>query len=415
MDERVLQFRIGIVVVAALIITVYLIFLFGEGPSFSGSNYQVYVRFRQAPGVTVGTPVRQSGVRIGRVQNVQLLDNSAHHVLVTIAIQNDRKLTRAEVCRIASDSLLGDAVLEFVPGSGGSPATDPTALLQDGDVITGIVSSNPLEVFTNLEGDLKGAIQSIQQAGDEVRQLASNINSAFGNNEDQLRRIMQKTELTLDQFNSTLTTINDVMGDQEINAGLKKSLQDFPKLVADARATMATMNTTFEGLQKVSTKAERNLDNLEKFTAPLGERGEELVMDLQSTVKSLDAAMGNIAMFTKSVNESDGTIGLLIHDRELYDRLNSMASNLENATDQVQPIMDNFRIFSDKLARDPRQLGLKGMLDRQPQGFKPMLFNGRDLREKYGLSDYDDDYLVEPIVDDDQPPSGLHGNRFFNP
>ncbi|MFT5525838.1 MAG: hypothetical protein ACI9HK_003808, partial [Pirellulaceae bacterium] len=141
---------------------------------------------------------------------------------------------------------------------------------------------------------------------------------------------------------------------------------------------------------------------------------EELVMDLQSTVKSLDAAMSNIAMFTKSVNESDGTIGLLIHDRELYDRLNAMASNLENATNQVQPIMDNFRVFSDKLARDPRQLGLKGIFDRQPQGLKPILFNGRDLFEKYGIDRYKDDYVVEPILTDDAPPNGLHEIRLFN-
>ena len=34
----------------------------------------------------------------------------------------------------------------------------------------------------------------------------------------------------------------------------------------------------------------------------------------------------------------------------------------------VKPILDDIRIFSDKIARDPRQLGLKGALDRRPVG-----------------------------------------------
>ena len=39
------------------------------------------------------------------------------------------------------------------------------------------------------------------------------------------------------------------------------------------------------------------------------------------------------------------------------------------ATAKVRPILDDVRIFSDKIARDPRQLGVKGALSKTPSGY----------------------------------------------
>ena len=34
----------------------------------------------------------------------------------------------------------------------------------------------------------------------------------------------------------------------------------------------------------------------------------------------------------------------------------------------MKPVVSDIRIFSDKIARDPRQLGLKGAIDKRPIG-----------------------------------------------
>ena len=49
----------------------------------------------------------------------------------------------------------------------------------------------------------------------------------------------------------------------------------------------------------------------------------------------------------------------------------------------MKPILDDVRVFSDKIARDPRQLGLKGALDRRPSAPAPTsaaLFQRRPRR-----------------------------------
>lgn len=113
MDERVLSFRVGIVAVTAVILGFILILLFGATPQFFADTYTVKVRFPRAPGVSVNTPVLKSGVKIGRVTNVELLREGG--VLLTLRLDTDKPVLRTEVPRIGTGSLVtGDAVVEFV-------------------------------------------------------------------------------------------------------------------------------------------------------------------------------------------------------------------------------------------------------------------------------------------------------------
>ena len=109
--------RMLIVVVSALLLTAILIVLFGDAPVFFKPGRTIYVKFPSAPGVMEGTPVRKSGILIGRVQKVDFAQGSSD-VIVTLQIDEGRELWDHEICRISNDSLLGDKSLEFVPSVG---------------------------------------------------------------------------------------------------------------------------------------------------------------------------------------------------------------------------------------------------------------------------------------------------------
>src|SRR5688500_10818822 len=70
MDQRIAQFRVGVMVLATLCITVILVLLFGQMPTMMNKNYTVVIHCLNAPGVTADTPVLKSGIPIGRVSNV---------------------------------------------------------------------------------------------------------------------------------------------------------------------------------------------------------------------------------------------------------------------------------------------------------------------------------------------------------
>ncbi|MEN6407551.1 MAG: MlaD family protein, partial [Thermoguttaceae bacterium] len=112
MDERVMQFRVGVFFLATFLITGILLVMFGKMPRMIGT-YTIQVRFNAAGGVTRDTPVRKSGILIGRVSDVQLTDRDSK-VLVTMDIQADKIIYRNEACYINRD-LLGDTAIVFVP------------------------------------------------------------------------------------------------------------------------------------------------------------------------------------------------------------------------------------------------------------------------------------------------------------
>ena len=67
MNERVMQFRIGMFVIVAGLVLTMMIVWFGESPSLFRDHVFVKVHYPDAPGVSEGIPVRKSGIRIGEV------------------------------------------------------------------------------------------------------------------------------------------------------------------------------------------------------------------------------------------------------------------------------------------------------------------------------------------------------------
>jgi phospholipid/cholesterol/gamma-HCH transport system substrate-binding protein len=363
MDERLLRLRVGIVVVVAAAMLVLLVMLFGDLQLPGTRKYTLYINFPRAPGVAVGTPVRKSGISIGRVAAIELKDEGG--VRITADISARTRVFTSEICTIKSASVLGDPVLEFVLADPSPPNVAP---LVDGAEIDGIVTGNPLEVIGNLEQDIRGALVSIRGAGDEVRQTAQNLRGALAGDEDQLPRILQKTERALDQLNKSLLTVDNVLGDPQMQQNLKRSLQELPQFFDDARGTLSKANETFEGFQRMSQRAERNLENLEKFTVPLSQRGPTLVDNIDGILANVNSITEQLDELASGLSQREGTIGRLMRDDTIYDRLDRTLANVEEITFRLRPIMEDIRVFSDKIARDPRQLGLKGALDRRPLG-----------------------------------------------
>ena len=96
MDERVMRFRMGAMVLGTLIITVILLVLFGQLPSLIPNRYYtVTIPCENAGGVTRTHPYRKCGILVGRITNVELIDEESNagknNVLMTALICADQK------------------------------------------------------------------------------------------------------------------------------------------------------------------------------------------------------------------------------------------------------------------------------------------------------------------------------------
>ena len=107
---------------------------------------------------------------------------------------------------------------------------------------------------------------------------------------------------------------------------------------------------------------------MEQFSEPLAERGDELVAQLLRTLGNADNALGEIRTFTAALNNNNGSLKRLLEDEELYWQVRRLMTNVEQASARIRPILDDVRIFSDKIARDPRQVGVRGAITKTPNG-----------------------------------------------
>lgn len=119
-----------------------------------------------------------------------------------------------------------------------------------------------------------------------------------------------------------------------------------PQLMAETRDAIIDMRAAV-------VAANRNLSNLEHFTQPLGDRGEELIIKVDRSVGRIDELLQQFVMFSQALNRKEGTLGQLVNNPDLYQHINAAACNIEMLTRQIRPIVENIKIFTDKLARHP--------------------------------------------------------------
>ncbi|HWB13543.1 MAG TPA: MlaD family protein [Pirellulales bacterium] len=350
MDERVMRFRVGVVALATIIVTIILVLMIGGAPTLLHGTYPLYVYFDEAPGVSQDTPVRKFGIRIGKVKDVGFAPNEG--AVVTVEIDENVKIRNDETFRI-DRGVLGDAVLEVVKAENPEPGVPPDGERGRETALTGEVRPDPLAIVANLEGGLAKALNSIAQTSDNIGELANRVNDLLGNNEEQVVRIVNKMEQTIDRMSSAVASTDELLSDPVLKENLKRSISDFPEVLTDAREAIGGLKTALAGV-------DRNLANLEGFTRPLGERGNRLVADLESSVSKLDKVMDDISTFSEGLNNSEGSLGMLMNNPDVYQQLNEAATRINGLTRQLEPILNDTRVFTDKLARH----GLNGALKR---------------------------------------------------
>lgn len=360
MDDRVVHFRLGlfVVIAATALMTLFLVYLFGELPS--RGQKVIYVRFENVTGVAEQTPVRKNGILVGRVRRMQPVENG---VVLTLAIDPQWKLLESEVCRIGSDNLFGDAVLEFVSsGVRGASSRE----IQDGEYLNGVLASNPLDamrVVVDMKEEFHDTLLSIRAAGEEVGGMAESLKLVVADNQDKFGQILGRTEQALGRFDTAMVSINQVVSNEDLQLALEEALEGVPALMQDAGSLL-------ESVKRVTDEAEKNLINLRGFTEPLGDQGDDIVNKLNRSAGRLDELLADFQTFGEQLNSGQGTIAQLVHNPEIYQNLNRAAQNIESLSRKLRPIVDDARVAVDKVARNPRILGAQGALQNRTSGIK---------------------------------------------
>ncbi|MCS7237693.1 MAG: MlaD family protein [Thermoguttaceae bacterium] len=402
MEDRRLQIFVGLMVLGcAVLLAVLLLQFAGHEPVFRRSKV-ILVHFPEAPGVSPNTPVRKSGILIGRVSKVQLAEEIPEYadwggVIVTLEIDSHRKIFTDEVC-IIRRTLLGDAVLEFVrrrvnevrptsspgptnSGNGSAGLVEPAVFQAQvqrqevqpgGPPLRGQVVADPLEIVATLQQDLASAAQGVRRASDEIAKFVNRINELISKEDGlptlrkRLEEIANRTGQALESFDQLAKNINELVGDPELRGQIRQVAAEIGPTIQEAKATLAQVRETFDEVEKATASARDNLDNLRQFTQALGERGPTLTAKIEETLNNLNRLSNQLAEFSARLADRRTTLGKLTSDSELYDNLNDLVVQVDQLSRQLQPVVRDLRVFSDRIARSPELLGVRGALERSP-------------------------------------------------
>ncbi len=202
----------------------------------------------------------------------------------------------------------------------------------------------------NVQGQFVSTIGSVREASDSFRSTSDDLRVTMQKLNTMLEENRQGIKSAIEQANEILADTKDIIGDETTRKNLRAALEQLPQMMKDTSETVKSLNQTVKLVDK-------NLRNVEGFTQPLGERGAVLIDNLEKGTRNLDALVSDMTIFTDKLNSSEGTIGLLINDPQLYQHLNCAAKNIEDITRDLKPIKDDLRVFTDKIARHPEDLG----------------------------------------------------------
>lgn len=293
MNERVLQFRVGVFVLAAILVAVILMLAFvGSNPLFKG-GFTINVRFSDAPGVTRGTPVRKAGIRIGQVRSVTL-GNNDQEVDVLVDIEGGHEIYSNEQC-VVRTSLLGDAYLDWVknPNYHGVPTVLPR-----NQVVVGVV---PQEITSSSVADLntqaKIALNSIRVAADDIHALV-------GENKAEIKGLVTQTTDTMGALQQSLTAakiILDDLGDPKLRKQINDTVEGLSRSASKMDAAFSKMDVTFDLVNK-------DLEDIRGLTKPLGEHGETIVGEASASIHKLNLLSENLLRFSQQAEDPNGSL-----------------------------------------------------------------------------------------------------------
>ncbi|MBK6902821.1 MAG: MCE family protein [Saprospirales bacterium] len=179
--------RLGLFVIIGLAIFVFAIFIIGKQKHLFDPVFKVTSTFYNVSGLQVGNNVRFSGINVGTVDNIAIINDSTVRVDLLIK-QSVKKFIRQD-CGVAigSEGLIGDRLVIVTQGSGDSP------MVKNGQELESV---EPIETDA-IMASLRVTAGYAEVVTEQLAEIMVKINSGSGT----LGRLIQDTTIAqnLDQ------------------------------------------------------------------------------------------------------------------------------------------------------------------------------------------------------------------------
>jgi phospholipid/cholesterol/gamma-HCH transport system substrate-binding protein len=316
------ELRVGITVVFAAIVLMFLIFLMGGATGFFKHTIQLVTYVQDASGLRNGAPVRLQNVDIGNVHTIRIVN---HHSPsgVSTPVEIVMKVNAQRAAFVHTDSV----VMLTTAGVLGETYIDIDSTHASGPSVT-----NGSELRSQEVPDMQDVLKTSQGTLENVNVLIQRLDRIVSAVEDQKgsvgqliydRQLYENLNHSVQQVNGMLTDINNGRG------SIGKLLTD-DTLYNRATSTIDKLNTIAD-----------NINNGHGTIAKLINDPSLYDNANQTLVKAND--------LVESINRGEGGLGMMAKDKEFAKKLNLLVTNLSAISQEL----NSGNGSAGKLLKDP--------------------------------------------------------------
>ncbi len=316
--------KVGLLVLAGLLLLVYMSFKVGKIGFGAGGGYTVSLELDNAAGLAREGEVLVAGIPVGLVEDIELRGGRA---ILLLRLRDDVQLPADSTGSLRTHGVLGEKYVEIQPGKS-------SRHLADGDTLTPGTPPGDLDrLVTNLNAistDIKRVSERLanvlgtQEGEENLRQLVTGLRDTAVSLREVVAENREALRGTLDNFAAVSSDLRDLLTRNRVN--IDESL-------ANARVFSRTL-------------AERTpaiASNLERLTGELSNVVTENRDDLRTSMVNLRAASAKLSEtlnqvddFVAAANSENGTLGKLIHDDSLHRELQGTLGDLRTVLGRLE-------------------------------------------------------------------------------
>ncbi len=258
---------------------------------FSGSN-KFYAIYKSVEGLSVSKPVLVNGFQIGRVSKMKLREDG--RTVVEFKVEKQYSVPSNTLAKLVSTDLLGGKAIVFELGTSKEYAEDQDTLRAD------------------VQGSLAESLQPIQM---KAENLITKLDSSLASINKILNPNFQKNvDRSFTSIANSLQTLEGTT--KKIDALVGSQTDHINGILSNTEAVSLNLKNTTAGLTPIT-------DNFKKFSGDLANS------NIKQTLDNANKAVAALQETISKINNSKGSLGLLMNNDSLYRNLEKSSKDLD--------------------------------------------------------------------------------------
>ena len=262
MEKSVAQkLRLGIFVILGTIIFIMAVYFIGNRQQFFGKTETLKAHFENVNGLQEGNNVRFSGINVGYVKKIEIINDTLINVEMNIDKSAMKFIKKNAVASIASDGLVGNMIVNITPNSGNA------ALAKSGDILK-------VEERLTTEDLLK----TLNKTNNNAEQITANI--------------LEVSE----KINNGTGTLSMLLNDKTLSQDVKYGISDLKNSIANIKKTSYETTKTINEVNKILA----GINDKENIVAVL--KDSAVANKMRRALTHLDESSQNINQTVENLN-----------------------------------------------------------------------------------------------------------------